>query len=83
MLKFVATAKLVLWEFIELAFLAVLALLLIDMLLGKSAGDYVNSVTENVSKFATSAGSGLLGVVIVLGIIFLALRRVKPSRPRS
>jgi hypothetical protein len=83
MLKFVATAKVVLWEFIELAFLAVLALLLINMLLGKGAGDYVNSVAENVSKFATSAGSGLLGALIVLGIIFLALRRVKPARPRS
>ena len=55
----------------------------IDNTLGKGAGDYVNSVAENVSKFAASTGSGLLGALIVLGIIFLALRRVKPVRPRS
>jgi nitrate reductase gamma subunit len=83
MWKFVATAKLVLWEFIELAFLTVLALVLIDMLLGKNAGGYVTSVADNVSKFASTASSGLLGIVIVLGIIYLALRRMKPTRTRG
>ena len=34
MLKFVATAKVFLWEFVELAFLAVLALVLLSILLG-------------------------------------------------
>lgn len=79
MLKFVATAKIVLWEFVELAFLTVLALVLISLLLGQNAGDYVLSVTDNVSKFAGAVSSGLLGIVIVLAIIFLALRRMKPS----
>ena len=31
-----------LWEFVELAFLAVLALMLIFLLLGKNAGGYVS-----------------------------------------
>ena len=35
MWKFVANAKRVLWEFVELAFLTVLALILIFLLLGR------------------------------------------------
>ena len=77
MWNFVAAAKRVLWEFVELGFLTVLALLLIFLLLGKNAGPYVESVAENVTKFATGASSGLLGVVIVLAIIYLVLRRTK------
>jgi hypothetical protein len=73
--KFVATAKQVLWEFVELGFLAVLALILIHLLLGAGAGPYVASVVDNVTKFAGAASSGMLGVVIVLAIIFLVLRR--------
>ena len=79
MMKFVATAKLVLWEFVELAFLTVLALVLISLLLGQDAGTYVASVADSVTKFAASASSGLLGIVIVLAIIYLALRRMKPT----
>ena len=84
MLKFVATAKVFLWEFVELAFLAVLALILLSILLGKNAGGYVDSVAENASKFASSASSGLLGIVLILAIIYLAMRRMKPgSRTRG
>jgi hypothetical protein len=82
MWKFVVNAKRALWEFVELAFLLVLALMLIFLLLGQNAGPYVVSVTDNVSKFAASASAGLLGVVIVPAIIYLALRKFKPeSRP--
>ena len=62
MWTFVANAKRALWEFVELAFLAVLALMLIFL---------------------------LLGIVIVLAIIYLALRRLKqdngppPRTPRQ
>lgn len=77
MAKFVANAKRVLWEFVEMAFLTILALLLIFLLLGKDAGPYVASVADNVTKFTTGASSGMLGIVLVLGIIFLALRRTK------
>jgi hypothetical protein len=45
------------------------------MLLGAGAGTYVVSVADNVAKFASTASSGLLGIVIVLAIVFLALRR--------
>jgi ABC-type dipeptide/oligopeptide/nickel transport system permease component len=84
MLKFVATAKVFLWEFVELAFLAVLSLVLLSILLGKNAGGYVESVADNASKFAASASSGLLGIVLILAIIYLAMRRMKPgSRTRG
>ena len=89
MLNFIANAKRALWEFVELAFLAVLALMLIFLLLGKSAGPYVESVADNVTKFAAGASSGLLSVIIVLAIVYLVLRRMKlengaaPRAPRQ
>jgi hypothetical protein len=82
MWKFVGQAKRALWAFVELAFLVVLALILIQLLLGQGAGSYVNSVADNVTKFATAASSGLLGVVIVLAILYLVLKR-GPTGPRT
>ncbi|MBV8791715.1 MAG: hypothetical protein JO205_03845 [Pseudolabrys sp.] len=76
MWKFVDEAKRVLWAFVELGFLVVLALILVHLLLGTGAGSYVASVAENVTKFATATSSGMLGIVIVLAIIYLALRRM-------
>lgn len=73
----VVTAKRVLWEFVELAFLVLLALVLIFLLLGQAAGPYVASVADNVTKFATGASAGMLGIVIVLAIVYLAMRRMK------
>jgi hypothetical protein len=41
-------------------------------------------VAENAAKFSSSASSGVLGVVIILAIIYLAMKRMKPgSRSRS
>jgi ABC-type dipeptide/oligopeptide/nickel transport system permease component len=82
MWKFVATAKQVLWEFVELAFLAVLALVLVSLLLGTGAGTYVNSVAENVTKFSAASSSGMLAIVIILAIVYLVLRRAGWSYPR-
>jgi nitrate reductase gamma subunit len=81
MWNFVAEAKRTLWAFVELAFLAVLSIILIHLLLGEGAGGYVTSVADNVTKFATAASSGLIGVVIVLAIVYLVLRR--PGMPGS
>ena len=81
MLDFIATAKRVLWEITELGFLTILALLVLHLLLGQAAGPYVASVADNVTKFASSASGGLIGVVLVLAIIFMALQR--GWRPRA
>jgi len=75
MWKFIATAKQILWEFVELGFLAILALVLISLLLGPNAGGYVTSVADNVTKFATASSSGMIGIVIVLAIIYFVLRK--------
>ena len=82
MWNFISTAKQILWEFIELAFLVVLALVLISLLLGPAAGPYVTSVADNVSKFAAAGSAGMLGIVLVLAIIYLVLRRTGWSRPQ-
>jgi len=81
MWKFIATAKQILWEFVELGFLAILALVLISLLLGPNAGGYVTSVADNVTKFATASSSGMIGIVIVLAIIYLVLRKTNWSAP--
>jgi nitrate reductase gamma subunit len=83
MWNFIAEAKRTLWAFVELGFLAVLAIILIHLLLGEGAGSYVTSVADNVTKFATAASSGLLGVVIVLAIVYLVLRRASWSHSES
>lgn len=77
MRKFLTTAKRLLWDFVELGFLAILSLVLIFLLLGQEAGPYVVSVADNVTKFASSASSGVLGIVIVLAIFYLVMRRMK------
>ena len=75
MWQFAATTKRVLWEFVELAFLAVISLVLIFLLLGKDAGSYVASAADNVTKFSAGASSGMLGIVLALAIIYLAAER--------
>ena len=75
MWKFVNASKKALWSFVELAFLALLALILLSLLLGQAAGPYVTSVGDNVGKFASTASSGMVGIVIVLALVYLAARR--------
>jgi hypothetical protein len=83
MWKFVAQARRALWAFVELGFLTVLAIILIHLLLGPGAGSYVASVADNVTKFATASSSGLLGIVIVLAIIYLVLKRGGVAGPNA
>jgi hypothetical protein len=83
MWNFIAEGKRALWAFVELGFLALLAIILIHLLLGEGAGDYVTSVADNVTKFATAASSGLIGIVIVLAIIYLVLKRTGMPGPKA
>jgi hypothetical protein len=70
-------AKRYLWAFVELGFVAVLALILIYLLLGQNSGAYVTSVAGNVSKFATEASASLIGIGIILAIVYLITQRLR------
>jgi hypothetical protein len=80
MMERIDTVKRYLWAFVELGFLALLAILLIYMLLGPSSGEYVTSVAGNVSKFASEASTSLIGIGIILAIVYLITERLSPKR---
>ena len=75
MIDRIETVKRYLWAFVELGFVALLAILLIYMLLGQSSGEYVTSVAANVAKFASEASSSLIGIGIILAIVYLITQR--------
>ena len=78
MMNFLDTAKRYLWAFVELGFLAVLAIILIYLLLGDRSGIFVQSVAGNVIKFAADVPTAsLLGIGVLLAIIYLVAQRLK------
>jgi hypothetical protein len=78
MLEFLDKAKRYLWAFIELAFAAVLAIMLIQLILGPNAGSFVSGVSDNVLKFAAALpAQSLVGLAIVLALIFLIINRLR------
>ena len=78
MLVFIDKSKRYLWAFVELAFAAVLALMLIYLLLGQGCGPYVVSVADNVTKFAGGVPTpSLIGLAIVLALVWLITGRMK------
>jgi len=81
MRKFMANAKTVLWEFVELGFVTILAIMLIYLLLGQGSGVFVVSVADNVTKFASGVPTqSLIGLALVLAVIYLIMNRVKRTR---
>ena len=80
MIAFLDKSKRYLWAFVELAFAAVLALMLIYLLLGQNSGAYVMSVADNVTKFAAAVPTpSLIGLAIVLALIWLIMGRMKEN----
>ena len=77
MIDRIQTAKRYLWAFVELGFVALLAILLIYMLLGQSSGEYVSSVAGNVAKFANEASTSLIGIGIILAMIYMITQRLR------
>jgi len=78
MMDFLAKAKNYLWIFVELAFVALLAIMLIYLILGEHSGVFVLSVADNVTKFANAVPTpSLIGLAVLLAIIVLAARRMK------
>jgi hypothetical protein len=78
MLAFLESVRRYLWAFVELGFLAVLAVMLIYLLLGESSGVFVLSVADNVIMFADEVPTAsLLGIGVILAIVYLLTQRVK------
>lgn len=67
-----------LWLFVELAFLTVLAVILIFLILGDSSGVFVKSVTDNVMKFAGGVPTpSLIGLSVLVAMVYLIVNRLK------
>jgi hypothetical protein len=78
MLKFMDTSKRYLWEFVELGFAAVLAIMLIYLILGQNSGEFVLSVADNVTKFASAVPTpSLIGLGLLLALIYLIVKRLR------
>ena len=78
MVDFLEKAKRFLWTFVELAFLAVLSIVLIYLLLGQASGRFVLSVVENVTGFANAVQTtSLIGLAIILALIYFIRQRLK------
>jgi len=78
MLKFMDTSKRYLWDFVELGFAAVLAIMLIYLILGPNSGVFVLSVADNVTKFANAVPTpSLIGLALLLALIYLIVKRLR------
>ncbi|HZS63972.1 MAG TPA: hypothetical protein VFA53_05685 [Xanthobacteraceae bacterium] len=77
MIERIEKAKRYLWAFVELGFVALLAIILIYLILGQNSGAFVTSVADNVAKFASQASVSLIGIGIILAIIYLITQRMR------
>jgi hypothetical protein len=72
------TSKRYLWEFVELGFAALLAIMLIYLILGQNSGLFVLSVADNVTKFANAVPTpSLIGLALLLALIYLIMKRLR------
>jgi hypothetical protein len=77
-MQFLDKARRVLWIYIELAFLSVLAIILTYFILGQSSGAYIQTVVDNVMKFAGGVPTpSLIGMAIIGLLIYLVVQRTK------
>ena len=80
MLDYLENAKRYLWEFVELGFAAILAIMLIFLILGENSGAFVTSVAGNVTKFANGVPTAsLIGLAVLLALIYLIMQRMKAA----
>jgi hypothetical protein len=71
MLEFVAKAKQYIWDFIELGFAALLAIMLIYLVLGQDSGVFILFVAGNVIKFTNDVPAGnLLAFAIIAALLY-------------
>jgi hypothetical protein len=80
MLEFIVKAKQYLWDFVELAFAAVLGIMIIYLVLGKDSGVFVLSVAGNVIKFTNDVPAGnLVAFAIVGALLYWFAQKNRPS----
>lgn len=78
MMDFVEKTRRVLWAFVEIAFLLVLALILAYLILGANSGTYIQSVVDNVTKFAGAVPTqSLIGLAVVGLLIYMIAQKLK------
>lgn len=76
MLGFLESSKRYLREFVEIGFLALLAIILVFLILGQESGPFVTGVADNVAKFVTAiTAPGLIGIAIIIAIVYLIAPR--------
>ena len=76
MLNFLESSKRYLREFVEIGFLALLAIILVHLILGAGSGAFVTGVADNVAKFVTAiTAPGLIGIAIIIAIVYLIAPR--------
>jgi hypothetical protein len=77
MLDLIDKTRRYLWAFVELAFVAVLAIILLYLLVGESSGGYIQSVVDNVTKLASGVPTpSLIGLAIVGMLIYIVAQRM-------
>ncbi len=78
MLTWIDTARRYLWAFVELAFVTLLAIILLHLLVGPNAGIYTQTVVDNVMKLASSVPTpSLIGLAVVGLLIYMVGQRMK------
>jgi hypothetical protein len=78
MMDLIDKSRQFLWAFVELGFLSLIAIILIYLILGESSGVFVQSVADNVLKFAGGVPTpSLIGLAIVGLLVYLTARRMK------
>jgi hypothetical protein len=80
MIDYLEMAKRFLWHFVELAFLLVIAIMLVYLILGENSGVFVTSVANNVMKFANGVPTpSLVGIALILALVYLIMQRMKST----
>jgi len=78
MMDIIDKSRQFLWAFVELGFLSLIAIILIYLMLGENSGVFVQSVADNVLKFAGGVPTpSLIGLAIVGMLVYLTARRMK------
>jgi hypothetical protein len=78
MMQFIEQARRFLWAFVELAFLSLVAIILVYLILGQESGSFVQSVADNVMKFAGGVPTpSLIGLAIIGMLVYAITQKMK------